>query len=296
MTCAERPILFDCQGDRLVGILAIPGRLACMTGVIIIVGGPQYRAGSHRQFTLLARSLAIHGIVSLRFDTRGMGDSEGDARSFTALDDDIRAAIDTLLREVPRLTGVALWGLCDAASAAMMYACQDARVSKLVLLNPWVHTDGLAARARLNHYYGRQLLRRELWRKLFSGQIDWTASLRDVVRSLRSVIEKQFFDTPRSFSSGIPQEGANPSEARGFIVRMLRCFERFEGHSLIILSGNDLTAQEFLTLTHGSKAWQRVLRRTNGRIELMPGANHTFASCEWRLQVECETNKAISST
>src|SRR5262245_37346209 len=50
-------VQFDCEGQRLFGILsqpASPGR----RGVLIVVGGPQYRAGSHRQFTLLARDLA----------------------------------------------------------------------------------------------------------------------------------------------------------------------------------------------------------------------------------------------
>jgi alpha/beta superfamily hydrolase len=48
--------------------------------VLVIVGGPQYRAGSHRQFTLLARSLAEQGFAVLRFDYRGMGDSTGAMR------------------------------------------------------------------------------------------------------------------------------------------------------------------------------------------------------------------------
>lgn len=283
MTCAERPILFDCQGDRLVGILATPDRVACMTGVVIIVGGPQYRAGSHRQFTLLARSLAAHGITSLRFDTRGMGDSEGDARSFTALDDDIRAAIDKLLSEAPILTDVALWGLCDAASAAMMYAYQDSRVSKLMLLNPWVHTEALAAHARLKHYYGRQLLSRTLWRKLFSGRMDWITAIRDVGRSLRSILIKH---------ADVSHEILNQPDPKDFIATMLRGFERFEGSALIILSGQDLTAQEFLALTR-RKSWLRVLKRKSVQMIFISDANHTFSNRQWRFQVECETVKSI---
>lgn len=58
----ESTLSFDCQGERLVGILAEPvtGEPA-EVGVVIVVGGPQYRAGSHRQFTLLARHFAAHG-------------------------------------------------------------------------------------------------------------------------------------------------------------------------------------------------------------------------------------------
>ena len=53
----EIPLAFPCQQDSLIGILHRPERPR-RTGVVIVVGGPQYRVGSHRQFTLLARYLA----------------------------------------------------------------------------------------------------------------------------------------------------------------------------------------------------------------------------------------------
>jgi hypothetical protein len=46
--------------------------------VVIIVVGPQYRAGLHRQFVSLARTLSTAGFLVLRYDYRGMGDSDGE--------------------------------------------------------------------------------------------------------------------------------------------------------------------------------------------------------------------------
>ena len=123
----EKPIIIDCEGDRLLAIITQPPT-PHETGVVIIVGGPQYRAGSHRQFTLLARHLAEHGIASIRFDYRGMGDSEGEMRNFENIDADIRAAIDALIAHTSGVQRVALWGLCDAASASLYYAHGDPRV------------------------------------------------------------------------------------------------------------------------------------------------------------------------
>ena len=136
----ESVLGFACEGEPLIGILAEPSDGAVAdVGVLIIVGGPQYRVGSHRQFTLLARHLAANGFAALRFDYRSMGDSPGETRDFLAVDADIAAAIDALLAARPALKRVALWGLCDAASAALLYldSTRDPRVAGVALLNPW---------------------------------------------------------------------------------------------------------------------------------------------------------------
>lgn len=174
---------FACQGEQLIGILS-PGAAGARRGVLVIVGGPQYRAGSHRQFTLLARALAAQGIPAMRFDYRGMGDSAGAFREFEAVDADVRAAVDQFMAAVPGLEEVVLWGLCDAASAALFYAQHDARVAGLVLLNPWARTADGYARATLKHYYLQRLMQPELWRKIVRGQFDAGAAL----RSLRQLL------------------------------------------------------------------------------------------------------------
>jgi exosortase A-associated hydrolase 1 len=116
----ESVLSFSCEGAPLVGILAEPRDTPAEVGVLIIVGGPQYRVGSHRQFTLLARHLAANGFAALRFDYRSMGDSAGETRDFLGVNTDIAAAIEALLAARPALKRVVLWGLCDAASAALL--------------------------------------------------------------------------------------------------------------------------------------------------------------------------------
>ena len=119
MNYTEEPALFACEGDTLLGVLARP-ELPAQTGVVVIVGGPQYRAGSHRQFVLLSRALGAAGYPVLRFDYRGMGDSTGAQRDFEAVSADIAAAIGALQQRVPAVRQVALWGLCDGASIAKL--------------------------------------------------------------------------------------------------------------------------------------------------------------------------------
>ena len=57
MNVRESVLQFDCAGESLIGIVSQPAAVPLAVGIVIVVGGPQYRAGSHRQFTLLARDL-----------------------------------------------------------------------------------------------------------------------------------------------------------------------------------------------------------------------------------------------
>ena len=246
MNHTEQAFLFNCTGCRLTGMITRP-ETPLDTGVLILVGGPQYRAGSHRQFTLLARQLAAQGIASMRFDYRGMGDSEGDARTFETVDDDIRAAINAFIEHVPSVRRVVIWGLCDAASSALLYAHTDSRVSSLILLNPWVHTEAGAARAQLRFYYLARLTQRSFWTKLLSGKVKIGQSVGELKKSAQSVANAENGENP-----GNPRHGSP-----GYIDRMYTGWTSYPGEILIILSGNDLVAQEFIALTRKDKHWEK---------------------------------------
>lgn len=280
----EQPVVFECDGDSLIGIIDHPER-PIETGVVIIVGGPQYRAGSHRQFTLLARQLAEQGIASIRFDYRGMGDSEGHMRNFEAIDADIKAAIDTFTTQTPGIKQIVLWGLCDAASAALYYGHTDPRIKGMVLLNPWVHTEAGAARARLKHYYIARLLSKAFWTKLLSGKVSIGTSVGDLAKSASKAIVADP-DKPATLID--PRHGR-----AGYVDRMLQGLELFPGNIQFILSGNDLTAQEFIDLTNQDKGWKSIYDGNKIQHIHIAAANHTFSSCKWRGQVHESTCKWV---
>lgn len=261
----ETPLVFAAEGERLVGVLAQPGTEAPRqrTGVVIVVGGPQVRFGSHRHFLQLARHLASQGHPTLRFDVRGMGDSSGEPRHFEQLDADIAAAIGALQQAEPGLQRVVLWGLCDGASAALLYLQRqaDPRVGGLVLLNPWVRSPQSLARATLKHYYWQRLLQPGFWRKLASGSIGRRA-LADWWQNWRAARQ------------------GSPAVEAPFAVRMAQAWRGFPGPILLLLSGADVTAHEFADHAGSDPAWAGALQRAGlTRIDL-PGADHTFSERE----------------
>ena len=284
----ERALSFACRGAWLYGVLSLPPKTAAAParGVLIVVGGPQYRAGSHRQFTLLARDLAAAGVPAMRFDYRGMGDSEGDLRSFDDVGDDLRAALDRFFIEVPGMRDVVLWGLCDGASAAAMYAPQDARVAGLALLNPWVRTEEGAARATIKHYYRARLFDARLWKKVASGQFDVKASVGALWRDLG----KAFGPRTQADSASV----AAPVDAP-LPERMQAALARFDGRVLVVLSGADLTAQEFADLSARPGAWQKLLATPRFTRQKIDKADHTFSRRPWQDQVSSWTRDWLRS-
>jgi exosortase A-associated hydrolase 1 len=266
MTISEQCITFACAGETLVGVFALPQRETDIC-VLVIVGGPQYRAGSHRMFVDVARRLAEQGYAVLRFDLRGMGDSTGPQRGFDDVSDDIRSAIDAARQRFPNLRRFVLWGLCDGASAALLYlhrTAGDERVAGLCLLNPWVRCETSEARTRVKHYYFERLQQKEFWIKLFSGKVG-SAAATGLARNMRIAMNRRSRATLTDSSDSPYQD------------RMAGGWARFAGRTLLILSGNDYTAKEFIDFTRDSRAWQRLLARSSVRRHDLRDADHTFS-------------------
>lgn len=260
----EKATVFRCQDDHLVGIYHRPPEPRGRVGILIVVGGPQYRVGSHRQFVQMARGFASGGYPVFRFDYRGMGDSSGAPRTFEAVGEDIRAAVDAFMTESPSLNGVVILGLCDAASAALMYVEGDARVKGLVLINPWVRTEHGEAKALIRHYYLRRLLQRSFWAKLGAGEFAFRASLQGFRRSVGKMLART--------------AGASGHDPASFLVRMERGLNAFHRPIMILISGKDLTAREFETLCREAPAWRELTARGSVQLSKIDDADHTFSA------------------
>lgn len=239
MTVNEHSLWLHGDGFDMLGIVSLPPATTPMqpTGVVIVVGGAQYRAGSHRQFVQLARFLAVAGFPVLRFDLPGMGDSPGELPSFEDTAPHIAAAINGFQQQHPGVERVVLWGLCDGASASLLYvdATHDPRIAGLALLNPWVRSEVSLARARVKHYYLQRLREPDFWRKLLRGGVGWGAM--------------------QKFGRNVQSARSQGSTPAGFQDRMARGWMGLRKPILLLLSERDLTAQEFLGYVNTSSHW-----------------------------------------
>lgn len=274
----ERAFMFDCGAEPAVGVLSLPADRFPTVGLLIVVGGPQYRVGAHRQFVLLARHAAEQGCVAMRFDYRGMGDSWAEPRDFEGVAVDLHDAIDAFYREVPSLERLVLWGLCDGASAACLHVRRESRVDGLILFNPWVHTPAGEAATRLKHYYTQRLASPEFWRKLLRGGVSWRTSAQAFTRTLGRYLGG------RKAASGA-KRAADQVQDAPLPARMAAALQASGLPIAIGLSGDDRVAHEFEDVAVPMDAWKTVFQRQLVEMEHIPDADHTLSSAQWQTMV-----------
>mgnify|MGYP001214748802 CR=1 FL=1 len=271
-TIAESVLVIGEPGAELVGVLARPADPAQTkpVGVVIVVGGPQTRVGSHRQFTIMARALAAAGHACLRFDYTGMGDSPGPRPDFEKAGPDIGRACDALLAQVPGCQRIALWGLCDGATAAIFHAQRDPRVAAVIAANPWARSEATRAQAIVTEHYGSRLRSGEFWKKLLTGKVNVLAAGTEAVGNLLRA---------RGAKGGAGSEQADES----LPDRLSRALASPASPVRLQLSGKDLTAAEFEI---AMKACGEIAPLPAGALRL-DDADHTFSdSRSWQAVID----------
>jgi exosortase A-associated hydrolase 1 len=297
----EEIIRFNAAGKDLYGILHHPESPSHPgSALLMVVGGPQTRVGSHRSNTLVARDLCARGMTVMRFDYEGLGDSEGAFVGFAQAGPSLEAAIECLSKRLSAPGDIVLWSLCDGSAACALNAAKvGPKVAGMILSNPYVHSAQGKAKAYLKYYYVRRILEGSFWKKMLTFRLNPL----EVVSSLANLVGKASGGAPGKVSAA---GSAKPADAAAETApgedppqlpeKVMEGLEAYPGPLRLILSGNDLTAKEFLDLykARGSQARRDKLRwamaagggSASGAAEKellsAPEADHTFTTAEWK--------------
>ncbi len=247
---------FACEGAMLAATLDDPPGT---TGLLIVSGGNEIRSGAHRGTAMLAQRVAAAGHPVLRFDRRGIGDSEGDNGGYTSSGPDIAAAIAAFRGAAPQLTRIVAFGNCDAASALLLH--QPLALDGLILANPWTYenddsdeTDepALPPASAIRARYLSRLTDPKSLLRLIKGEID----VKKLLRGLSALRRKPAAAAPDSL----------PARLDAALVS-LPC------PATILLATGDRTAQAFVENCHPGAL----------PVERLDSSSHSFAGddAEW---------------
>jgi exosortase A-associated hydrolase 1 len=276
------PLTID--GQRSLGIfVAGQGDIA----VLMVNGGAQIRAGSHRMQQQLASFLQQQQISSFRFDFPGFGDAEGQPKDFIQHAHWLSQVLNTAQQAEPQVKHWVFFGLCDGASAILLNQQVLQQAAGLILLNPWCRAEQNHAKTMVRFYYWQRLCSAEFWKKLLSGQSKPLQSLQQffqIWRQARTGNRTPTTDKTTRRTPGQPRpEQLTPDQ---YVTALLEHWRHFQQPVLLVLSEKDLTAQECASMLANLPSSQRQQIAKHTTTSTLSGANHTCSEAEHFKQLQ----------
>lgn len=140
----ERIIFSNSCGQRLVGVLHRPDGSETASAVILCHGMESSKESE--KLVTLSRQLAERGILALRFDFSGSGESEGKFAEMTYSGEveDLRAVYEVVMKYRPKKIGVL--GSSMGGTVALLFAAEEKNVAALVTIAAPVHPERFSER------------------------------------------------------------------------------------------------------------------------------------------------------
>jgi pimeloyl-ACP methyl ester carboxylesterase len=153
----------------LSGIITEPeANRAPDTAVVLLNSGVLHRVGANRLNVRVARRLAEAGLLAVRFDAAGLGESAARGPRATTLRPEVADTIE-VMDHLERSRGIrrfVLGGLCSGAECALVTAAADPRVVGVVALEGYAYPT---TQYWIRRYVPR-LVALNAWRRVFRGE------------------------------------------------------------------------------------------------------------------------------
>ncbi len=138
-----KKVTFKSEGLTLVGNLYTPETIEAVKQYPAIVVSGSWTTVKEQMAGLYAAKLAEAGFITLAFDFRNFGESEGDPRFYESPQlkvVDIKSAI-SYLASLPEVASnqIGAFGVCAGAGYTLVAAAQDERIKAVVTTASWLH-------------------------------------------------------------------------------------------------------------------------------------------------------------
>lgn len=288
------PVCFSCDGHRLYGTLSLPlpGAPRRDVCIVLVNPGPTDRNGPQRLYFKMAERFSREGYPVLRFDARGVGESEGECYqdlegspvldAFTRIQKgiwvpDAEAAIEFVVHRTG-IRNVVLGGLCGGAITALLAGAAHPKVTGLFMLgNPVTLSSKTSdiqdlpesVLSRDAKLYWKKLFRPSAWIRLLTLKTDFKTLWRVLISRLHLRKKATVENTADTENLKL-----NPLFIKRFNAAVAE-----EKKLLFVYAENDYLWHEFKeyfvpTLESGSAP--------PFELATIPHANHNLTEAEWQ--------------
>lgn len=253
----------------LVGVVTEPDRPSQGPAVLILNSGIMHHVGSCRMSVRLARAIAARGLVTLRFDYSGIGDSEprGGGRPFRELAVAECVEVMDYLQKTRGHDQFLLYGLCSGADASYYAALADTRVVGISQFDPYCY---VTARYYLE-YYRPVIFDYRRW-KAFIGNRFRKVLREGQTRAGEAANHDQFFEVP-TYTRVFPPRDEIAAGLRGLVNRGVRIQVNFPRGPL------------YNYRTQFTDSFGDVPFRDQLELNFFPRANHIITQAEAQAEV-----------
>ena len=138
-----KTIHFDSEGAQLTGHIYYPENYNPSNSYPALIVSGSWTTVKEQMAGLYAKNLAKEGFITLAFDFRNFGESEGEPRFYenpSLKKEDIKQAV-TYLSSLPEVDNnkIGAFGVCAGAMYTLMAASEDHRIASVVTAASWLH-------------------------------------------------------------------------------------------------------------------------------------------------------------
>lgn len=289
-------------GVQMAGIISRPTADKKYPAVILISGsGPQNRdeqLGSHKPFAVIADFLTKKGFLVLRYDDRGVGESNGDFNTATSLDfsKDAAGAVQYLLtRNDVDTKQIGLIGHSEGGMIAPMVAQKEPVAFMILLAGPGIPIIDLMTEQNIAFLksQGTKEATAIAYGRLYKSMVSLILTHKDK-RTLQSELESLIYKTPE-LPQILNQEMVQAETVSMMASEMIKAIDtdwfkffltyepksNLNGLKIPVLALNGEKDIQVLP-TSNLKGIKDALNNGNSKSEFveLPGQNHLFQVCK----------------
>lgn len=257
----------------LVGVASEPDSFdADRPALLVLNSGVMHHVGTCRLSVKIARAAAARGILAVRFDFSGIGDSEP-RRGAQSFEESSIAEVREVMDYLQKTRGISrfvLYGLCSGADASYLTGLVDERVVGMVKIDAFCYRTW----QYYLHYYAPLLLNGTRWKSFLGRHVGKLLGKGDKLSpSEVAGIEEQYFEVP-TYTRVFPPRDSVADGLRKLTARNVKMF--------LIFTGGE---PEYIYQRQYFDSFRDVKFGNLLRVEHFPQANHiiTQQECQSRI-------------